>query len=88
MNAADEQYEKHLCEQVLELTRIVYKTNSASVYPPAKVIMAKTPHATKEDIRDQIQECVDFLSMSLRYMVFDVEALRREINTLKKSKGR
>ena len=50
--------------------------------------MANKEKATTEEIRNQIQENIDFLRVYLKYLVFDVEALRREITELKKAKGR
>ncbi len=88
MRPADQQYESHLCEQVLELSRVVYIANSDETYPIAKQVMATKGITTVEEIRDQIQENVDFIRISLKYLVFDIEALRREIAVLKRTKGR
>ncbi|KKN51298.1 hypothetical protein LCGC14_0624060 [marine sediment metagenome] len=88
MNSADKQYERHFCEQTLEISRIVYVASSNESYPTAKQVMAKNEKATVEEIRNQIQENIDFLRVYLKYLVFDVEALRREITELKKAKGR
>ena len=88
MSSADETYERHLYEQVLGLSRVVYIANSDEPYPIAKQVMVNNSKSTIEDIRDQIQENIDFLRVSLRYLVFDIEALRREKIELEKKKGR
>ena len=88
MNSAEEQYERHLCEQVLEISRIVYITSSDEPYPTAKQVMTDNEKSTAEEIRNQIQENMDFLRVYLKYLIFDVEALRREITELKKAKGK
>ena len=88
MNSVDEEYERHLCEQVLELSRVVYRANSDEPYPTAKQVMINNSEATIEDIRAQVQENMDFLRVSLKYLIFDIEALRREAKELKKKKGR
>ncbi len=88
MSSADETYERHLYEQVLGLSRVVYIANSDEPYPTEKQVMVNNSKATVEEIRDQIQENINFLRVSLRYLVFDVEALRREKIELEKKKGR
>ena len=88
VNSADKTYERHLCEQVLELSRVVYTANSDEPYPIAKQVMVNNSKATIEDIRAQVQENMDFLRVSLKYLIFDIEALRREKAELKKKKGR
>ncbi len=88
MDPVDETYERHLCEQVLELSRVVYMANSDEPYPTAKQVMVNNSKATIEEIRAQVQENMDFLRVSLKYLIFDVEALRREIAKLKKIKGK
>ena len=88
MSSVDETYERHLYEQVLGLSRVVYIANSDEPYPTEKQVMVNNSKATVEEIRDQIQENINFLRVSLRYLVFDVEALRREKIELEKKKGR
>ncbi len=88
MNSADEFYERHICEQVLELSRIVYTANSDELYPTAKQVMVNNEKASVEEIRAQTQENMDFLRVYLKYFVFDIEALRREVAKLKKTKGK
>ncbi len=88
MNSADEFYERHICEQVLELSRIVYTANSDGLYPTAKQVMVNNEKASVEEIRAQTQENMDFLRVYLKYFVFDIEALRREVAKLKKTKGK
>ncbi len=88
MSCVDERYERHLCEQVLGLSRVVYIANSDEPYPTEKQVMVNNSKATVEEIRDQIQENINFLRVSLRYLVFDIEALRREKIELEKKKGK
>ncbi len=88
VDPVDETYERHLCEQVLKLSRVVYTANSDELYPTAKQVMVNNSKATIEEIRTQVQENMDFLRVSLKYLIFDVEALRREIAKLKKTKGK
>ena len=87
VNSVDEKYERHLCEQVLELSRVVYIANSDEPYPTAKQVMINNGNATIDEIREQIQENMDFLRVSLKYLIFDIEALRREATERKKKKG-
>lgn len=86
MNDTDRQYERHLCEQVVELSRLVYIANSTEHYPIAKQVMADHSKVSMEKIRDQIQENIDFTRMSLKYLLLDVESLRREKTKLKGEK--
>jgi len=88
VNSADKQYELHLCEQVLDLSRIVYVANSDEFYPTTKQVMLDNKGASVKENRDQIQENIDFLRVSLGYSMLDIEALRRENAELKKSRGK
>ena len=84
-----EKYERLICQELLSITRVVYAANSSEIYPSAEEVMAKKAGATPSEIRDEIQENLDFIRVSLRYMTFDIAAMNREIGELKnKKKGK
>lgn len=79
----DVNYEKEICKRVLEISRFLYAVEASPDLPTASEVMKTKENASPEEIREQIQENLDFIMVSLKYCVFDIEALRRE---LKKSK--
>jgi len=80
----DIEYEKHLCEKLLEIARVVYIAEADATLPTASEVMKTHKNATPEQIRFQIQEVLDFLSVNTKYMLLDREALVREKRELKK----
>ncbi len=79
----DVNYEKSICKKVLNISRFLYAVEASPDLPTASEVMKTKEKATPEEIREQIQENLDFITVSMKYCVFDIEALRRE---LKKSK--
>jgi len=80
----DVKYEKHLCEKLLEIARVVYVAEADDSLPTAAEVMTTKKDATPEQIRFQIQEVLDFLSVNTKYMLLDRESLTREKKELKK----
>ena len=80
----DVKYEKEVCKRVLEISRFLYAVEASPELPTASEVMKTKKDATPEEIREQIQENLDFIMVSMKYCVFDIEALRREIKELKK----
>ena len=80
----DVKYEKHVCEKLLDIARIIYATEADTGLPTAAEVMKTNKNATPEEIRFQIQEVLDFLSVNTKYMLLDRESLVREIKELKK----
>lgn len=79
----DVNYERSICKKVLNISRFLYAVEASPDLPTASEVMKTKESATPEEIREQIQENLDFIMVSMKYCVFDIEALRRE---LKKSK--
>lgn len=75
-------YEHWVCEKLLDLSRILYANNSKQKYPTGAEVMARKEQQSPEQIRLQMLENIDFLSVSLKYMMFDKEAMLRERKTL------
>ncbi len=80
----DVKYEKSICERVLDISRFLYAVEASPDLPTASEVMKTKKDATPEEIRDQKQENMDFIVVSMKYCVFDIEALRREVTELKK----
>ena len=84
----DIDYEKDVCKKVMEISRFLYAVDASPDLPTASELMKTKEKASPKEIREQIQENLDFITMSLKYCVFDIEALRREMTELKKAKDR
>jgi len=80
----DVKYEKEICKKVLEISRFLYAVEASPDLPTASEVMKTKENATPEEIREQIQENMDFIMVSMKYCVFDIESLRREMKELKK----
>ncbi len=80
----DVKYERHICEQLLDIARAIYAAEADTGLPTAAEVMKTHKDATPEEIRFQIQEVLDFLSVNTKYMLLDREALIREIAEAKK----
>jgi len=65
----------------------LYAVEASPDLPTASEVMKTKENATPEEIREQIQENLDFIMVSLKYCVLDIEALRREKEELKKKGG-
>ena len=84
MTGTDTDYEKEVCKRVLEISRFLYAVEASPDLPTASEVMKTKKDATPEEIREQIQENLDFIMVSMKYCVFDIEALRRELAQRKK----
>ncbi len=80
----DVKYEKEVCKRVLEISRFLYAVEASPDLPTASEVMKTKKDASPEEIREQIQENLDFIAVSMKYCVFDIEALRRELAQRKK----
>ncbi len=80
----DVKYEKEVCKRVLEISRFLYAVEASPDLPTASEVMKTKKDATPKEIREQIQENLDFITVSMKYCVFDIEALRRELAQRKK----
>ena len=87
MMALDITYEKHICTELLDIARVIYAAEADTGLPTAAEIMKTPKNATPEEIRFQIQEVLDFLSVNTKYMLLDRESLVREKVELK-NKGK
>ncbi len=77
-------FERHVCTQLLEISRLVYIEESPQkAWPTAKDVMNRKVNATAENVMQEIQANLDLLRLSVKYLNFDVDCLRRET----KSKG-
>ncbi len=83
MTGVDTGYEKEICERVLEISRFLYAVEASPDLPTASEVMKTKKDAAPEEIREQIQENLDFIMVSMKYCVFDIEALRRELKQRK-----
>ena len=77
-SSLDIKYERELCARLLQVVRPLYKKEASSDLPTVDEVMCMKAEATPTEIRLQIQEAVDFLSVMTKYMMFDIEALKRE----------
>ncbi len=84
MMTLDITYEKRICERLLDIARIIYAAEADTGLPTAAEVMKTHKDATPEDIRFQISEVLDFLSVNTKYMLLDREALMRELAEAKK----
>ena len=83
----DADYEKLICEKVLDISRFLYAVEASPDLPTASEVMKTDKDASPEEVREQIQENLDFITVSMKYCVLDIEALRREKEELKKKGG-
>ena len=74
----DVRFERTLCEKLLEITRVVYSIDGTQGLPTLTQVMRSKERATPKEIREQIQENLDFISVYIKYLILDIEALRRE----------
>jgi len=73
----DSKYEKELYEELLEIAMIMH-----SGVKGRNVLVRKIPNKNPIMIRKQIRENLDFIRLTAKYMLMDVEATRRERNGL------
>ena len=71
-----------------KLSELVKEIHSAPVQQRAKLVnLAKQAYNCHKQLRksvDNLQETLDYLRVSVKYLVFDLEATRRENARLKK----
>lgn len=73
------EFERHVCEQLLEISRLIYvEEDSKKSWPTAQDVMKRKENATAENVMQEIQANIDLLRLSIKYLNFDVDSLRRE----------
>ena len=77
----DIEYEKWLCNELFKLGLLVQaraaKDCDRKLENPQSIsVSCSVGHG---EVRDRIRENLDFLRVSMRYNVFDIEATRREL---------
>ncbi len=72
-------FERHVCEQLLEISRLIYvEENAMKPWPTASDVMKRKENATADNVMQEIQANIDLLRLSIKYLNFDVGCLRRE----------
>jgi hypothetical protein len=72
-------FERNVCKQLLEISRLIYvEENPRKAWPTAQAVMNSKANATADVIMDEIQNNIDLLRLSVKYLNFDVDCLRRE----------
>jgi hypothetical protein len=72
-------FERHVCTQLLEISRIIYcEEDSKKSWPTAQDVMKRKENETAENVMQEIQANIDLLRLSVKYLNFDVDCLRRE----------
>jgi hypothetical protein len=79
------EFERHVCKQLLEISRLIYiEENPNKAWPTAADVMKRKDNECADNVMEEIQANIDLLRLSVKYLNFDVAALKREA----KSKGR
>ena len=79
------EFERNVCTQLLEISRLIYvEEDSKKAWPTAQAVMKRRENESADNVMKEIQSNIDLLRLSVKYLNFDVEVLRRE----GKQKGR
>ena len=78
MNRKDKEYERWLSRELFKLALLFYdKENSGNRLGANSItVSASMGHG---EVRDRIQENLDFLNMTVKYLLMDLDATRREL---------
>ncbi len=78
MNRKDKEYERWLSQELFKLALLFYdqKIPGNRLGDNSIRVSASIGHG---EIRDRIQENIDFLNTTVRYLLFDLDATRREL---------
>lgn len=73
------EFERDLCKQLLEISRLVYvEENPNKAWPTANDVMKRKENESADNVMQEIQANVDLLRLSIKYLNFDVSCLKRE----------
>jgi hypothetical protein len=75
----DAEYEKGLYKELLEISRMLHSGTKGK-----NVVIRDIPSKNPFMIRNAIRENIDFIRLTGKYMLLDIEATRRERNDLTK----
>jgi len=78
MTELDIEYEKEVCKQLLEISRLIYATSSTHSLPLPEEVMKRKENTSLEGIRIQISENICFIRMAYKYLLLDLESTQRE----------
>ena len=73
----DSEYEKEIYKELLELSRMLHSGTKGR-----NVVIREVPSKNPFMVRKAIRENMDFIRLTTKYMLLDVEATRRERNDL------
>ncbi|KKK91811.1 hypothetical protein LCGC14_2709180 [marine sediment metagenome] len=78
MNKEDKKYERWLSRELFKLSLLFYdKENSGNRLGANSItVSASMGHG---EVRDRIRENLDFLNMTIKYNLMDLDATRREL---------
>jgi hypothetical protein len=72
-------FERHVCEQLLEISRLIYvEEDPAKAWPTATDVMKRKENESADNVMKEIQANIDLLRLSVKYLNFDVSVLKRE----------
>ena len=72
-------FERHVCEQLLEISRLVYvEEDVTKAWPSARDVMNRRENSTADNVMQEIQANIDLLRVAVKYLNFDVDMLRQE----------
>jgi hypothetical protein len=75
----DAEYEKGMYKELLEIARMLHSGTKGKL-----VVIREIPSKNPLMIRKAIRENIDFIRLTGKYMLLDIEATRRERNDLTK----
>ena len=68
-------FERHVCEQLLEISRLIYVEEDPNKnWPSAQSVMGRKSKETSNQVQKEIQNNIDLIRMSVKYMNFDIAA--------------
>lgn len=72
-------FERSVCTQLLEISRLIYVEESPQkAWPTAQDVMKRKSNESADDVMEEIQANIDLLRLSVKYLNFDVSCLKRE----------
>lgn len=78
-------FEKQICEELLDISRIIYVEEAPNKhFPTAAEVVKRKNSVGPREVQKEIQDNIDFLRMTVKYVLLDRDALLREI----KKKGK
>jgi len=77
----DAKYEKEIYAELLDISRMLHSGTKGR-----NVVIREIPSKNPIQIRKAIRENLDFIRLTAKYLLFDIEATRRERNDLTEDK--